>query len=174
MPMNRSSRTTILQVTALSTLVAASMLAGCFNVAAPIGSRDECTKSGGVCVPSGDCAPGGGTVSSECYVEGVDSTECCHGTAPQKEATTCAAQGGICLPFPDCAGGRGYIAIQDEDCGGRADVACCIPRESCGGDPTFQCCNKGLADDPRCDNGVIVCGPSDSRVEFYIATCEQR
>jgi len=169
-----SSRFTVLHLAAAAPLAAAALLAGCFNVTAPTGSRDECTNSGGLCVPTGDCVPAGGTVSTPCYLEGVETTECCMGPTPTKPtATTCADQGGLCVPLGACAAGRGYVSIVDFDCG-QAEATCCLPRALCG-EPSFQCCsNSFLLDEPRCDNGTIVCGPLDQKVDFFSATCERQ
>lgn len=173
--MNRTavlSRSIAVHFAAVVVLTAAATVAGCFNVTAPTGSRDACAMTGGLCVPVGDCQPAGGTSSGDCYVEGVDASECCVGPTPQPAATTCADQGGLCVPIPDCSAGLGYVSIKDADCGGRANTACCLPRETCGGAPTFQCCSQSfILDEPRCDNGTIVCGPLDTRVEFYEASC---
>jgi hypothetical protein len=129
--------------------------AGCPNVQVATHTRDDCTKAGGLCLPSGECTAGGGSVSTDCYLDTADSAECCMGP-PTRSGSGCADQGGLCVPAVDCAEGNGYQTVQGADCGGGQGYSCCVPQARCPG-PTPQCCMFGEGQPPLCDMGMFSC-----------------
>lgn len=143
---------------ASSLLLAAAHIAGCVAPDVPTGPLASClTTLKGICLPTGECATGGGTVpttASDCYADS-GPTECCTGPTPKPSPTTCGDQGGVCVAPNDCAIGSGYLTVIDMACGG-AGVACCVPYASCG-EASVQCCGAGGNYGVQCDQGKLVC-----------------
>ena len=144
---------------ALAALMSAALVfgSGCFNVDPPTGTLDECVKSGGVCLPEGQCVPSGGKVSTGCFF-GDGNAECCMPPAKVAGDDSCPGQGGLCTVGIDCINGKGYFTVKSADCGTQGEIrACCVPYNTCG-DPNFDCCsNVGAKYPAACDEGKVVC-----------------